>query len=223
MANFKEVDMKNWSRRDTFLYFTKIMPSVYTLTVETDVTELVKYHKESGISFFAMCLWLISKAVNEVPSLRYGYEEKVKLVQYDEIIPVFPIFHKDTESCTMICTDTAQKFSAFYEEFNTMIERARTEKKFFTSKYPHAPANTFNLSVEPRVHFTGFSLMHPIGERPMLRPIIELGKYKEIDGKLFMPLAFQEHHACADGFHVGAFFDKVNVYFENPQKYIMEK
>ncbi len=70
------------------------------------------------------------------------------------------------------------------------------------------PANTFPLSCIPWVSFTGFhlSVYHNAG---YLRPIFTLGKYFKQDGKMWLPLSAQVHHAVCDGYHLGRFLNEV--------------
>lgn len=42
-----------------------------------------------------------------------------------------------------------------------------------------------------------------------LLPIFTLGKYFERDGKRFLPLSIQVHHAVCDGYHIGLFVEKL--------------
>ena len=75
----KEINKKEWSRRDLYNYFTKIMPTYFSLTVDIDVTEIVMYSKKNKITFFPVSLWLISKAVNEIPNFRLAQTKDKKV------------------------------------------------------------------------------------------------------------------------------------------------
>ena len=41
-----------------------------------------------------------------------------------------------------------------------------------------------------------------------------MGKYFECDGKRFLPLAIQVHHAVCDGYHVGMFVERLQGYVD---------
>ena len=56
----------------------------------------------------------------------------------------------------------------------------------------------------PWTSFEGFHLHLPKGNTYLL-PIFTMGRYEERDGKWWLPLAIQVHHAVCDGFHVCRF------------------
>jgi len=43
----------------------------------------------------------------------------------------------------------------------------------------------------------------------LFTPIVTLGKYFERDGKVYIPVAIQLHHAVCDGFHAGRFMTEL--------------
>ncbi len=59
----------------------------------------------------------------------------------------------------------------------------------------------------PWTTFTGFNL-NVYGDGTYLRPIFTFGKYFEQEGKTFIPLSVQIHHAVCDAFHVSRLIDE---------------
>ena len=57
---FTPIDLRSWSRGETFYYFSKMAPTGYSLTASLDVTRLRQTLKEAGKRFFPACLWLIT-------------------------------------------------------------------------------------------------------------------------------------------------------------------
>ena len=51
---FTPIDFKNWSRRETFYYFSKMAPTGCSLTVSLDVTSLYRTVKSAGLNFFRL-------------------------------------------------------------------------------------------------------------------------------------------------------------------------
>lgn len=45
-AEFIPIDFETWPRRETFWYFSKMAPTGWSVTVETDITELLAFLKE---------------------------------------------------------------------------------------------------------------------------------------------------------------------------------
>lgn len=52
MDNFKVLDLNTWNRRDYFYYFTKMMPTAYSITIDIDVTNTYQYLKTRHLKFF---------------------------------------------------------------------------------------------------------------------------------------------------------------------------
>lgn len=217
----KEINKKEWPRRDLYTYFTKIMPTSYSVTVDIDVSETVQFSKANNMKFFAVNLWLISKAVNEISDFRLAETKDKKLIEYNHIVPIFPVFHEDTKIVTNVCADTCQSFEAFLAEYKEQVEAARKTNKFMTSKYPCTPANIFNFSMEPRIRFNSVSESFPLSkEKPVFHPIIIAGKYVLNDGRYVMPVALQINHAVADGYHASVFYELIQKYYSDPYSYI---
>ena len=218
----EEVNLRTWKRRDTYLYFTKMNPSAYSLTADIDITNFIKFRKETGVSIFAGCLWIISKAVNEIPEFHFSYNEKKKLIKFSHVLPMFPVFHKDTETCTMVCVDTCQSFEDFLSEFNEQVDVSLKGNRFVTSKFATPPSNVFNVSMEPRIHFNNCTLVHAMNvEKPVLYPIVVMGKYELNDGKYIMPVAIQVNHAIADGYQASKFYEKIADMFAHPEEHLV--
>ena len=65
----------------------------------------------------------------------------------------------------------------------------------------------------PWVEFTGFNI-NVFDEGKFLLPIFTMGKFFERDGRRFLPLAIQVHHAVCDGYHLGVFVEKLQHYID---------
>mgnify|MGYP002706027160 FL=1 len=80
---FKSYELDNPSQYD---WFRKFSNPCYGMNVKVDVTEVVKTSKESGTSFFANALFLLTTALNSVPEMRMR-EVKNGIRLYDVINP----------------------------------------------------------------------------------------------------------------------------------------
>lgn len=77
------------------------------------------------------------------------------------------------------------------------------------------PANVFDISSLPWTSFTGFTLNMRGGWNHLL-PIFTLGQYREVAGRMKLPLAVQIHHAAADGFHTARLIKELEELFRDP-------
>lgn len=57
---FHPIDRNVWSRAPYFYYFTKMLPTGYSLTVEVDITNTDHMVKKAGKKIFPACLYLVS-------------------------------------------------------------------------------------------------------------------------------------------------------------------
>lgn len=70
------------------------------------------------------------------------------------------------------------------------------------------PPNVFTISSIPWVSFTGFNLNLPKATDYLL-PIFTTGKYFQENGKTWLPIAIQVHHAVCDGYHLSRFVNEL--------------
>ena len=130
---------------------------------------------------------------------------------YDDMHPMYTVLNKENKNFSGIWS----YFSEDYEEFLKSYEADAEEYSQSTRYAPKAgtPANSFNISMVPWLEFTGFNI-NVFDEGKFLLPIFTMGKFFERDGKRFLPLAIQAHHAVCDGYHMGAFVEKLQEYVD---------
>lgn len=63
--NFTEIAIMKWPRGQMFYYYSKMAPTSYSLTVEVDVTDLLKKIRAGNKKFFPTYLWLVTKCINK--------------------------------------------------------------------------------------------------------------------------------------------------------------
>jgi chloramphenicol O-acetyltransferase type A len=196
------IDRSAWNREEYFDHYLNNTPCTYSMTTQLDVTAV----KASGKPFYATLLYALSCAVNSMEQFRTALGEGGQPGVFDEMHPAYTVFHKDT--CTFSSIWTA--YTPDYQEFCKRVEediKTYGDVHHFQGK-PDVPANTFPVSMIPWESFTGFNL-NLQKDFDYLLPIITMGKYKEEQGKLMMPLAVQVHHSVCDGYHLCQFVQQV--------------
>ena len=63
---YKVIDLDNFKKRKQYNWFKTFSNPCYGLNVKMDVTEVVKYSKETKTSFFINVLYLITIGLNSV-------------------------------------------------------------------------------------------------------------------------------------------------------------
>ena len=106
---------------------------------------------------------------------------------------------------TRLITEFSSDFKTFYNRIVDDMHRYRDKRAF---EIDYTMQNTFDVSCVPWINYSSCDL-HVYDSGSYLAPVITWGKYTEKNGKHEMPLTMQIHHAVADGFHIGRFFNDI--------------
>lgn len=200
--SFNVINLDNWKRRTYYEHYMHAVRCTYSVTLNIDVEELAKKVKLLGLKTYPVQIYMLSKTVNAFQEFRMAINGQGDLGWWDTTNPSYTIFNKATETFSSIYTPFDQDFRIFYDNCIRDIEAFSDSDVLFPQS--NVPENVFTLSSLPWVDFTGFNL-NVYGEATYLPPIFTLGRYVERNGKRYMPLSIQVHHAVCDGYHVGKF------------------
>lgn len=216
-VSFKPVDLDTWPMAQTYYFYTKYAITTYTLNVDVDVTILRKTLKSKGYKFFPAYLYLVTKAIENIPELRMAKKDDV-LGCWDSLSPTYPQFHEDSHTVSLIWTEYSDDFHEFYNRYLEDTKLYGNNPRELFSKGRPLP-NTYMISCIPWFTFNSFSL-HNHGIKDYFFPSFEAGGFKEQDGKTIMPLSITVHHATTDGYHIKLFLDELGDLMNNPQKWL---
>lgn len=203
---FKLIEVSKWSRKEYFDHYLNQVTCTYSMTLNLDLTDLIKEIRRAGIKLYPTMIYLLSRIVNKHEEFRTAIDSNGQVGVFDLLHPSYTIFQKDSETFTNIWTEYSPSFSEFYEGYLLDI-KSYGEIKSFIAK-PNMPENVINISSIPWVSFTGFNLNLP-KVTDYLLPIFTTGKYFEQNGKTWLPVAIQVHHAVCDGFHIARFVNEL--------------
>ncbi len=202
--NYRVIDKETYYRKGVYRHFTEDCKCSTSMTARVDVTELVKYSKESGTKFYVNFLYILSKVLNSRDDYRMGYLwQSDTLICYDVINPIQYIFHEDTETCTPVYTDYDPEYETFYKNAVSDIENAKKTREYRLDALNHP--NWFDASYISWLSYDSLNVELPDGHLYFL-PIINWGKYREENGRLLMPVTVRMNHAIADGYLVANVF-----------------
>ena len=201
---FKPIDKDHWERREFYEHFIKEVVCSYSVSVNLDITHL------KGQKLYPTMIWLLTKTVNDMPEFRTSLTAE-GLGVYDDMHPMYTVFNKENKNFSGI-------WSYFSEDYNTFLRNYEEDSAKYSTSTRYAPkdgtpVNSFNISMLPWVEFTGLNI-NVYDEGKFLLPIFTMGKYFEHNGKRMLPLAIQVHHAVCDGYHVGAFVERLQGYID---------
>ena len=145
--NYTTVDLNAWSRGKLFPFYIDQMRIVMSLTVDMDVTNLKAYSKQTGISFFPLMLWVVSKVINRHDEFKYSWDGEGNLIRWDFVSPSYPDFHSEDENFTKLVTEYPDDLTKFYGRVMADRERYRNDRAI----PDHQPPNFFDVSCLPWV------------------------------------------------------------------------
>lgn len=210
------IDQTTWPRREYFYYFTKMMPTGFTLNVDLDVTTTKEWLAARQFKFNAAYLYLVSKVITQLPEFRIGRTDDGQLVRYDVLHPSYSVMHADDHTISSLWTAYDANFNRFYENY------LADQKQFgdVHTPMPKAPqsANTYMIGSIPWTHFTSYTPL-PFTPLNTFFPVVQAGKFVNEAGRWQMPLSVTIHHAVADGYHVSQFFERLQVAFDHPDEW----
>lgn len=200
--NFNIINKDHWHRKEYFEHYFSQIPCTYSITVKLDISKI----KKSNLKLYPTMLYFITKVVNKHSEFRTAFDMDGNLGFFDNMIPCYTIFNKDTETFSNCWTEYSDDYDVFCKSYEVDIERFGAAKGMIAK--PNIPENNFPVSMIPWSTFEGFNLNLPKGDKYLL-PIFTMGKYYEEEGKYLLPLAIQVHHAVCDGFHVCRFINEL--------------
>lgn len=194
---FRSIDLATWPRREYYLHYTDQVPCSYSLTVEVDITPL------EGQRLYPAMLWLLTDTVNRFESFRTDLT-RAGLGIHEDMTPSYTVLNREQGNFCVLWTAFTPDYAAFLRRYEEDVQRYGASQEMFPK--PDRPANCFDVSMLPWLHFTSFELALHDAPRYLL-PIFTLGKAVWRDGKRWLPLSIRVHHAVCDGYHVACFVD----------------
>lgn len=198
------INMQEYPRREQFEYFRPLSYPYVGVTVEVDVTGMVRYCRSSGYSFYLTFMHAVALAADGVPELRQRIHNG-EIVEYDEC----PTSHVE------LLADGSYTYCTLHhhmdmEQYMTRALAAREACRKKTGIKEDADAESmYFISTLPWLHYT--AMIQPVAGGDESNPRITWGKYEENPARqLMMPVSILAHHALVDGIHIARFYERLN-------------
>lgn len=215
---FHSIDFDSWDRKQYFYYFTKMLPTGYSLSVEVDITNTYSLIKKENRKFFPAYLYLISRLITEQQEFRIAKQDD-QLGYYEVLHPSYACFHEDDKTMSNMWTEYNPDFEAFYRNY-IEDQNQYAENHGILAKPYIPPDNSCMIGMLPWIRFTSYSPIPYGSDNQHYFPVLQAGKFFERDNKKMMPLSIMVHHAVADGYHVGLFLKKFQTCMSHPEEWI---
>ena len=206
---FRPIDLETWPRRDVFEHYLSVIPCQYSMTVKLDITGL----RKRGLPLYPTMLYALARSVNRHEEFRTAFDGAGRLGVYDRLEPSYTVFHRDSETFSCLWTEYREDYGAFCAACREDLAAYGGRQSF--EGRPGTPPNVFNVSMVPWESFDSFHLHLSKGDRYLL-PIFTIGKFYEAEGRVWLPLAAQVHHAVCDGFHLCRLIGEVRQWLAQP-------
>lgn len=201
----QKLDIESWNRKEHYQFFKQFDEPYYGVSVKVDCSIAYQKAKALGVSFYNYYMHKCLVAINAIDNFKYRIEAE-EVWCYDHIGVSATVLRADkTFGFSYV------KFEADFELFNVLLnqEIARVKETtglFTTGEVP----NVVHFSALPWINFT-FISQASHSEFADSCPKFSIGKLVDEHGKKFMMISIHVHHALVDGYHLGLFYDQLQV------------
>ena len=207
----KTIEMETWPRKESFEFFKNYEYPYFNVCSQLEITRTFHYLKKHDVSKYSAILWLLSAAANQVTEIRYRIRDNV-VVQHDRVDPAHTLL-TDKKLLAFCTTKYSRNVPQFLNQVTKDIKEVKSNPKMENKKDID---NLLYVTCVPWINFT--SITHPIKDISKDSfPRISWGKFIHDRDKIFMPVSLHLHHALADGYHAGLFFNYLEELIENPE------
>lgn len=206
----KIIDIEKWNRRTNFKWFSSFTNPTFSFNVKVDVTDVVRFSKESNTSFFANFFYLICKVNNEIEPLRLRYVDG-KVIEYDVINPTFTVKTSDGVFNNAEFEYT-KDYKEFYKRCRETIEKNNKET-FNPEEYNIPRYDRFYSSCLTSIEIEGMSQPLNYDDKNSLNvPRIFWDKYRIENYRYVMLVNFTVSHVLMDGEDLSRALNLLKVY-----------
>ena len=115
-TNFNKINLNEWNRSQYFYYFTKMLPTGYSISVNIDITNTYNMIKRLGKKFFPAYLYVNSRVISEHEEFRIANLDN-ELGYYEVLHPSYSAFHNDDKTISSMWTEYSSDFEKFYNNY----------------------------------------------------------------------------------------------------------
>ncbi len=199
--SYKEINIQNWKRKDIFMLFKNYDDPYFNITFEVDVSHLYRQCRYKKISFFLASLYFSTKAANVIEGFKLRFKEE-KVICYDKVDLGSTIL-LENQTFTFCYFDFVNDFSVFHNNGRKKIENIKSTISF---EPKDDKFDIIHYSVIPWIPLTAFKHARNLNKLDAV-PKIVFGKVNEAFNKKMMPVSVELHHALADGWDAGQYYE----------------
>lgn len=201
--SFVKIDLDQYIRRQHFEYFSSLQYPYVGVTNPVDVSELVRFCRAKGYSFYLTFLHAAALAADDVRELRQRIHGG-GIVEYDEC----PTSHTELLENGTYCYCTLRHHLPLEEYIPYALEARRKSRQDGSIEEDDGAEGMYFVSTLPWLSYT--ALIQPAAGGEESNPRITWGKFQEDHrGRLQLPVTLLAHHALVDGIHIAMFYQNL--------------
>lgn len=198
--SYRYLEMETYKRKSHFEYFNSLAYPYVGLTVNVDITDLLKKIKTEKLPFFLTVCYCVSKAANGVPEFRQRIIDG-RIVEFDRCKTSHTVALEDGTYC--YCQ--LESDMPFFDYVSYAVKEQEAAKQAGTiTEEENQIYDKFFVSTVPWISYT--SVIQPVPIPADSNPRITWGKYFEQEGRMLLPVSVLCNHALVDGMHIAEFY-----------------
>lgn len=202
------IDMTSWPRTELFQSYLKTDFPYIILGARMEVGPLLKRCRAENSSFYFSLVYLATKAANEIENFHYRFRHR-QVYRVAQNIPVLTHMRSGDEIFMMLEGNPALDRVSFCEDLRQRAARTTPGHRLDCGDR----MDLISFSCVPWVDYT--HVIRTISKLGVdCNPKITWGKYTQENGKTTLDLSVQVHHGLMDGYHVGKFFETLQIYID---------
>ena len=213
-GDFRIIDQITWPRREQFELFKTFGSPYFSITADVDITAYREILPKGG-RFTIGLVYALASAANAIPEFRQRIRGD-DVIEFNIVHPSIIVLN-DQDAFRFCVFPFAHNFAEFSKDAPKRIEQARDAPSMFDFQDQD---DFLFLTAIPWISFTGVMHAAPT-QAPDSVPRIAWGKYRDIGGRIMLPLNVQVHHALVDGVHAGRFYSKVEEILKNVGEWLV--
>ena len=218
----KKIDIATWNRKSHYEWFSSFADPSVAFDARMDITELLAYCKEEGVSSFAALMYIVCECINGESALRLRVL-KGEVIEIDYANVAYTIMvNEDT------FVNCRARLNRGFKAYLADVEANRV--KFSDSNFVQEEYNDVSIvddiycSCVPWLDFT--SVRQPIPDNnPESNSIPRAcwGKYVKEGDRTKVTLNITSSHALSDGLNIARAFAAIEKGLDDPRKFIDER
>lgn len=200
-----------WGRKDAYEYFSTFSNPFYMVTFRQDVTDLYRYTKSRGLSFYAGMIWVCTQALNDVEAFRVTMRDgqPVLLPRRD---PSFTALKPGAEQFHIVTMEHIPELDAFCREADRL---SKTQETFLDEE--KESDGLIYYTCLPWIDLTALTNERNLSIPDALNdsiPRLAWGKYTDENGRKTLGISMEVNHRFIDGVHIGRFAERFQSYLD---------